>query len=144
MRIGEMKESKYIKKEDVGEAGKTLTIRELKHENVAGENQPEEMRYIMFFKEAQKGLVLNWTNIQLAAQICGSEDTDDWTGKAIQLYEDPSISFGGKIVGGVRLRKPPAGSQYEADAKADAHSEINPPPFDDDVPFMRYEHRSIC
>lgn len=140
MRIGEMKESKYIKKEDVGEAGKTLTIREIKHENVAGEGKPEEMRYIMFFKEAQKGVVLNWTNLQLAAQICGSEDTDDWTGKAIHLYEDPSISFAGKIVGGVRFRKPPEGAQYEADQKTNAqtampNTEDGDPGFSDDIPF---------
>lgn len=105
MRIGEMKESKYIKKEDVGEAGKNLTISRVDHQNIAKEGMPEEMRYVIFFKEAQKGMVLNWTNIQLIAKITGSEDTDDWSGKVVQLYEDPSISFGGEIKGGIRVRK---------------------------------------
>lgn len=131
MKIGQMKESKYVKKEDVG-TGKTVTIDRIEQENVAGENQPEEMKYVMYFKEAQKGLVLNWTNLQLAASVCGSEETDDWPGKKIELYEDPNISFGGKLVGGVRIRAPQQAQQQPA---AQQYDEANPPPFDDDIPF---------
>ncbi len=135
MRIGEMKDSKYIKKEDVGEKGKVLTVKELKNENVAGENAAEEMKWILYFNEAQKGVVLNWTNIQMTAKICGSEDSDDWTGKKVELYEDPTIGFGGKIVGGIRIRKP-SGQTEEAvpsgmsDLKSLEGSDIDP-----DIPF---------
>ena len=132
MRIGEMKESKFIKKEDVGEAGKNLTIRELKHENVAGENSAEDMKYVLYFKEAQKGVVLNWTNIQMAAKLCGSEDSDDWVGKQIQLYEDPNISFGGKIVGGIRFRKATGSSSEPVQSENPAPAEDD---FNDSIPF---------
>lgn len=109
MNINEMKESKYLKKEDVGN-GALVTIARLEQQDVSMENQPEEMKWILYFNESinghNKGLVLNWTNIQLCAQAVDSEDTNNWTGKQIVLYNDPSVSFGGKITGGIRIRKP--------------------------------------
>jgi len=127
MKIGEMKESKYLKKEDVG-AGALFTIKEIKHENVGLETQPEELKYVMYFHEAQKGMVMNWTNIQLAAKVCGSEDTDDWEGKQVILYQDDNVSYAGKLVGGIRIRAP------QQQQKVEAYSEVNPPPADLDGP----------
>lgn len=51
-------------------------------------------------------MVLNSTNGQIIAQITKSEDTDDWKGWKIVLYDDPNVSFGGKLVGGIRVRAP--------------------------------------
>lgn len=127
MRIGEMKESKYLKKEEVGK-GKLFTIKELKKENVAGDNQETDEKFVLYFYEAQKGMVLNWTNIQLIAQAVGSDETDGWPGKKIVLYEDPNVSFGGKLVGGIRVRAPRQAEPPQAVAPT-------PPPFDDDIPF---------
>ena len=53
MRIGEMKDSKFMKKEDVGE-GKLVTIAELEQQNVAMDDQPPELKWIMHFKELDK------------------------------------------------------------------------------------------
>jgi len=103
MRIGEMKDSKYLKKEDVGE-GKLVTIAKIEQQNVAMEDQPPEMKWVVYFHEVEKGMPFNWTNIQLTAKAVGSEETDDWIGKKIVLYEDPNVSFGGKLVGGIRVR----------------------------------------
>lgn len=103
MRIGEMKDSKFMKKEDVGE-GKLVTIAELEQQNVAMDDQPPELKWIMHFKEFDKGMVLNWTNIQLTAKALGTEETDEWIGKKIVVYEDANVSFGGKLVGGIRVR----------------------------------------
>ena len=79
MRIGEMKQSKYIKKEDVGQ-GKLVTIADLQEQNVAMEDQPPELKWVMHFHEFQKGMVLNWTNVQLIAKALGTEETDEWKG----------------------------------------------------------------
>ncbi len=124
MRIGEMKESKYLKKEDVGN-GKLFTIREIQKKNVAMDNQEPDEKFVLYFEEVPKGMVLNWTNIQLIAKAIGSEETNDWLGKKIVLYEDPNVSFGGSLVGGIRCRAP----RQETAA--------NPivAPFDDDIPF---------
>ena len=126
MKIDTMRESKYLKKEDVG-AGKLVTISRLEQQNVAMEDQPAEMKWTMYFKEEDKGMVLNWTNIQLTAKATGSDDTDDWVGKQIVLYEDPNVSFGGKLVGGIRIRAP---------RKGPAVSEMKPEQeFEDEIPF---------
>jgi len=129
MKIGEMKESNYIKKEDVGVNGKNLTVRELKHENVAGDNHPPEHKWVLYFNEAKKGLVLNQTNIALIAHVVGSEETNDWTGKQIQLFEDPTVGYAGKITGGIRVRHPSNSTAPVTEPVAPNND------FDDEIPF---------
>lgn len=51
-------------------------------------------------------MVLNSTNGQLIAQILKSDETDLWKGQKVVLYDDPSVSFGGKLTGGIRVRAP--------------------------------------
>ena len=104
--INEMIESKYMKKSDLDEFdGETIvTIIGLKRANIAREDQAEEMRWLIKFKEFDKPMVLNPTNIQLAARACGSDSTDDWKGKQVILYVDENVSFGGKLVGGLRIK----------------------------------------
>ena len=127
MRIGEMKQSKYIKKEDVGQ-GKLVTIADLQEQNVAMEDQPPEMKWVIHFHEFQKSMVLNWTNIQLIAKALGTEETDEWKGKKIVLFEDANVSFGGKLIGGIRVRA----ARLKPDTQAE---EPKKPDFDDDIPF---------
>jgi len=104
-----MKESKYLKKEDVGR-GKVVTIDHIDRKDVSLENEPEELKYTLHFKETiaedgkNKPMVLNWTNIQLCAMACGTEETDEWVGKQIEVYDDPNVSFAGKLTGGIRIR----------------------------------------
>jgi hypothetical protein len=105
MKIGQMMSAKYLKKDDV-DPPVLVSIRTFRHENVAQENQPEELKWVMYFAEMDKGLVLNSTNLQLAAMALGSDDTDDWIGHQVVLYNDPNVSFGGKLTGGVRIRAP--------------------------------------
>lgn len=105
MHINQLKESKYLKKEDCGQ-GILVTIKGLSEENMAMEGQPPEMKWVLHFMEAVKPMALNSTNAQLIAKVANSEETDHWPGHKIVLYEDPNISFGGKLVGGIRVRAP--------------------------------------
>ena len=132
MKTNEMMPSKYLKKDDVG-AGVLATIRGLTRANVAMENDPPELKYLMSFFEHEKPLVLNSTNIQLCEQIFNSNETDDWINKKIVLFTDPSVSFGGKIIGGIRVRAPRA-----PQADTQRFPVETPKPrvdFDDDLPF---------
>ncbi len=115
-KISEMRESKFLKKEDVG-AGALMTIAGCDRYNVAKEGADEELKWCLTFHGHDKPLVLNSTNIQLCAQIFGSEDTDDWIGKQIVLYTDPTIMYAGKVVGGIRVRKPKAKAPTVVPAK---------------------------
>ena len=104
-KIGEMIESKYLKQSDVEEETE-VTIAKVGQLNVAREDQEPEMKWAVRFQELKKPMVLNSTNIQLLAKACESEDTDDWIGKKVVIYADPNVSFGGKLVGGLRVKLP--------------------------------------
>ena len=129
MHISELKESKFLKKEDV-DPPVMVTIREVTQENTAKEGAPEELKWCVTFDELEKPMVLNVTNGQIIAKITGSEDSDDWTGHQIVLYHDPNVTFGGKLVGGIRVRAP---------KKTIKKATPKPPPEelqdDDEIPF---------
>ncbi len=119
MNINDLKESKYLKRNDVGD-GTIVTITGWETKNVAKENEPEEIKCILHFEEFDKGLVLNSTNAQIIAGILKSEETDDWKGGKVVLYDDPNISFGGKLTGGIRARAVPKAQAMPARTQAAA------------------------
>ena len=103
--INTMIEGKFLRKEDVGgESGIIVTIAGWKQENVAMQGADPEMKWTLTFEELDKPLVMNSTNLHMCAKACDSDDTEDWLGKKIILYEEPNVSFGGKLVGGIRVR----------------------------------------
>jgi len=103
-KISEMKSSKFLKKEDVGE-GTICIIQGVSQENVAKDGADPEMKWCIHFTNLDKPMVLNSTNMQLIAKFLGSEDTDDWENKKIILYDEPSVSFGNKLTGGIRVKQ---------------------------------------
>ncbi len=107
MNINDFKTSKFLKKEEVGE-GKILTISAISQENVSAEGAEPEMKICLHFQEIDKPLVCNSTNAQIIAQFTGVQDNIEhgWIGKQVVLYHEPNISFGGKLVGGIRVRAP--------------------------------------
>ncbi len=105
MHISGLKQSNFLTRADVGK-GMLVTIKAVFQENVAKTGAPEELRWCMSFNEAEKPMVLNSTNGQIIASITKSEETDNWIGQKIVIYDDPNVSFGGKLVGGIRVRAP--------------------------------------
>lgn len=130
--IHDLTQSKFLKKEDVIPP-KLVTVAGYEQVNVAMQNEPAEMKYVLQFHELEKPLVLNSTNGQLIAQITGSEDFDQWIGKRIVLFVDPNISMGGKLVGGIRARAPKLAAS--APAPKPAPAPVPAEPAEDDVPF---------
>ena len=55
------------------------------------------------FAELEKPLILNATNIRRLAAIFGTTNTRQWKGQ-VTLYVDENVEFGGKPVGGIRVR----------------------------------------
>ena len=103
--ITEMLPSRYLKKTDFTEEGFIVTIKDVAHENLAQEGDAPDFKYVMYFKEFEKGLVLNITNINALAKACNSEDTEDWVGKEVIVFLDPNVGYGGKITGGLRVKR---------------------------------------
>ncbi len=137
MHIGQLKQSRFLTRADVGK-GMLVTIQDCIHENVAKEGAPEEMRWCLQFEETEKPMVLNSTNGQIIAGICKSEETDNWKGHKIVLYDDPNVSFGGKLVGGIRVRAPRNQPAAPAKPATKPQPQPEPAPADgggDDMPF---------
>ena len=103
-KISEMIESKYLKQSDFPDP-LIVTVSKIGQLNIAKEGDPADMKWAVRFREFPKPMLLNSTNIKLLEKACGSDDTDDWIGKEVIVYTDDSVSFGGQIVGGLRVRK---------------------------------------
>lgn len=130
MKISEMKESRFLKKEDCGR-GILCTIASVSQENVGKEGEEEILRYTLHFQEPNiKPMVLNVTKNTMIAAIAGSDETDNWTSTKIVLYEDPNIMFKGKVVGGIAVRAPRIASK-PAPAPAPEAEEIE----EENMPF---------
>ena len=108
--------SDYLKKEDCDPAI-LVTISGAEVEKIG-----EDDRIIIHFKDNEKSLVANKTNLQLMAVFFGSSDTDDWKGKQVVCYNDKTVMYAGQVVGGVRVRLPKGTEPVSKE-------------FDDDVPF---------
>ena len=91
-KTSEMRESKFLKKEDVG-AGALMTITGCEQYNVAMSGAEPEHKWCLTFAEADKPLVLNSINTQICERICESDDTDDWIGKKVVLYTDQAAEM---------------------------------------------------
>ena len=81
---------------------KTVTLEEV------GRDDEKDQRWFMWFHEVKKGFRLNVTTIRILEAAWGMH-TDLWIGKRIKLWWDPTVLFGGKPVGGVKVRLPQAG-----------------------------------
>ena len=123
--ISELRDSRYLKKEDCPLG---LTIRDLVQENVGMEGH-EDIKWVLYFNETPKGLVLNTTNGQIMAENFGSEEMNDWMGKRVELYNDKNVMYAGKRIGGVRVRSNPD-SDTAVNKKLDEAKEEN-----DEIPF---------
>lgn len=105
MNIKDLKQSRFLTQKDI-DRPILVTIAGCEEVNVAKEGAEHEYRWTIRFRELEKPMVLNSTNGQIMAMVFGSEESDDWVGKKIVLYVDPTISFAGKLVGGIRCRAP--------------------------------------
>lgn len=105
MNIRDLKQSRFLTQRDI-ERPVLVTITACKEVNVAMQGAEPDERWTLSFREFDKSMVLNSTNGQTIAAITGSEESDDWIGHQIVIFVDPTISFGGKLVGGIRCRAP--------------------------------------
>ena len=141
-KINEMLPSSFLKQSDFDESGAIVTVANIIEKNVARQDDPVEMKWLVLFAEFEKPMVLNTTNINALAKACGSDDTDDWAGKLVIVYVDPTIGYGGKTTGGLRIRKyviaaPPKQAVKAAPRQPvqPQHAEPSDPRFDNEPAF---------
>lgn len=130
----DMLPSNYLKQADFDQ-DYIVTVRKIEQKNIAMEGKPADMKWLAHFDEFDKPMVLNSTNIQLMEKATGSDDTDDWLGKEIIVYTDPNVSFGGELVGGLRIKKAQVAAPAKPKAAPKRAATYGDAPPDDDVPF---------
>jgi hypothetical protein len=117
MKVSDLRNSKYLKKEDC-DPPMQGTVKAVTQESMTNDSG-EVQRWVAWFKEHQKGCVLNVTRGEQIAEITGSDDSDDWTGARVELFCDPNVRMGGKKVGGIGIRRPSAADTVMAEDLAD-------------------------
>lgn len=150
MQVSEMFPSKYLKASDLKDASGrpqayTLTISRVDRDEIEGDNGNKTV-FIVYFENAEKGLVLNKTNAFSIAQLYG-DHTDNWTGQPIELYP-ATVVMNGAATPCIRVRMASGqtvASQQQAPAQNYADRRNPPDPalqspapavdFDDSIPF---------
>jgi hypothetical protein len=97
--------AKYLKKEDIPSPINS-SILWTKEEEVTAPGKGTETRLVLYFEGLKKGLVLNMANAEALAEITGTDEYEQWSDVPIELYVDPDVKYGGKKIGGIRIRKP--------------------------------------
>jgi len=126
----DLKNSRFLTKDDCDPPIK-VTISHVEQTNVAPADSKPEARWVVHFQQSDvKPMVLNTTNGQSIAAITGSDESDGWMGAEIVCYCDPNVSFGGKLIGGIRVRAPKKAApkpQSLRAAVAEAEEELDVP-----------------
>jgi hypothetical protein len=92
MKASDMFPSKYLKASDA-ETDLTLTITRISCETMKNRDGQDEEKYVLYFKEVEKGMVINKTNKNTLVDLYG-EETDDWIEKRVILTSVDVDAFG--------------------------------------------------
>jgi len=110
MKRSEAFPSKYMSKDDVKVPIRVIMISVGKE--ILSSDNGEESKPVLYLDNDRKPLILNNINWMTIEDMYG-DDSDSWKGKDIELYFDPTVMFGNKRVGGVRVRKPHGNTKQE-------------------------------
>lgn len=100
MKTSQMIQSKFLKKEDFPQPT-VMTIRNVAMEEVGR----GDTRWVVYFNESAKGIVLNVTKIKQLEATFG-DDTDKWINRKIKVMNDPTVMMGQQVVGGIKFVMP--------------------------------------
>ena len=120
----------YLRKEDLhGE--QIVTVTEVWSEALLNASRK---KLVMAFHELEKPLILNKTNIKRMVRIFGTGDTSAWQGP-ITLYVEHDVEYGGRVVGGIRV-KPAIATRDERDKQPAKNGHANKERFESEAEFF--------
>ena len=123
--------SRYIKASDL--QGKTPTVT-IDHVSLEAVGRDKDQRWVAYFINKDKGLVVNKTNARTIATIANSPDTDEWGGVQIQLFV-AQVDFAGDTVEAIRVRMPKAAVVGKVAPKPKPAPVVEPEPEFDGTPL---------
>lgn len=135
MNINQSFPSKYLRADgDIpDDEDLIVTIENCQMEEI-GQGSDTDHKPVLYFREVDKGLVLNRTNANTISGVLGTPDTDEWVGKNIALFST-EVDFAGKqtLAIRVRMKRPKTVSREPVAAQpAKAVSNDNDPFAEDD------------
>ena len=101
---GDASGAQFLKKDDIIPGGQVVTIAKFEMTDIEDRDGGLKQKVCVHFEGVDKPLVLNSTNANALKLFTGAEMPLDAIGKKIEMYVDPSVSFGGQIMGGIRFR----------------------------------------
>lgn len=104
-RFSDLRQSKYLSQQDV-DPPVLVTITGYEEVDFAKEGEEPQPKWVIKFRELEKGMTLGSENNSLITAIIGTDDLDEWKGAKIVLYREPTVKYKGKITGGIRVRAP--------------------------------------
>jgi hypothetical protein len=122
--------TRFFKTADIPRDGLVVQIAKIEREKVGTD---QEYKWVAYFKGQEKQLVVNASNWDLIADALREANSDNWVGKAVELYPT-TTQFGGKMVDCIRARR-----HRPAAAAPPAQPPKTPPAnggdLDDQIPF---------
>lgn len=134
MKAHEAFPSKYIKTDDLEGRNVTVTIERVISETIKKDDGTTEEKRVVYFRNSSRGMVLNQTNWNAIADICGKDDDDEWSGVKIVLYPSKT-QFGAKVVPCIRIIGPAQNAALPMKQLKTVVQESENPALDDDIPF---------
>ncbi len=128
MNINTAFPSKYLKAADLNGSAVSVTIREVRMEEVG---RTKEQKPVVYFMNKDKGVVLNRVNSNKIAELAGSFDTEDWGGTVIAIYPTET-EFAGETVECIRVKAPKAAAKSKPVVPEVVHPDLSD---DSDITF---------
>ena len=97
----------FIKKEDLQDEDILVQIKNVEAAEFVDKQTAHIEKRLQLVLGIDKKLTLNSTNTKILVKRFGN-DTNAWIGKTITLYYDESVSYAGRLTGGIRIRLPKA------------------------------------
>ena len=99
MLLNEIFPKRYARAEELQGKEVTLTIARVVPEKMRpNPKAPEVQKFVVYFREAHKGVVLSKSLAYQIAAIAGSEETNDWPDKVVTLSTELMDVAGRKVL----------------------------------------------
>ena len=86
-----------------GKKEAVVTVSRLAQEKVTGQQGRKEDCFVVYFKEFDKGMILNRTNARAIEKVAGSGLVEDWVGVQVTLYVEKGVKAFGDVVDALRI-----------------------------------------
>ena len=85
MKITPKRTSRYIKTDDLKGREVLVVVDRVEEHEIEGNDGEKQDKYVLYFQNKEKGLVMNVTNTEAMVNGFGDE-SDAWTGKDVMLF----------------------------------------------------------